>query len=235
MQITQQQRADAIQRESLQVQREVDIVQEAARRENLAAKEKESLRAEALQREKAIRDDARNRDKLFFDSNDRDKDRAMKEMARREELVRNEAEKRMILMQELAEEKRRSEIEKIHREHEREKRHEMQKEVERIRQEKVVEREHAKAKKTALKLRIAEVTAISATGNKSETVSTKLDGITPPSLEPAPTAPIVVSPQKVATPALSKVSISNIVKKLPPPDWQTFYRPCPHSSSDARL
>ena len=102
MQITQQQRADAIQRESLQVQREVDIVQEAvrekealraeaARRETLlaeekrdlraekeslraeAAKEKQNLRAEALQCEQAIRDDARNRDKLFFDSNDRDK------------------------------------------------------------------------------------------------------------------------------------------------------------------
>ena len=54
MQITQQQRADAIQRESLQVQREVDIVQEAARRETLAAQEKESLRAEAARRENLL-------------------------------------------------------------------------------------------------------------------------------------------------------------------------------------
>ena len=81
-------------------------MQEAARRENLAAQENESLRAEAARREnlaaqekEAMLSDARHREKLFLESSDRDKDRAMKEMARREELVRktalDEAEKRI--------------------------------------------------------------------------------------------------------------------------------------------
>ena len=129
--MAQQQHADAIQREHLYLQREAAMIQiaakekedlrveaaqekqnlraEAARRENLIAEEKQNLRAEALQREQAIRDDVRNRDKLFFDSNDRDKERAMKEIQRREDLARKmaleEAEKRMILMQQLADEK----------------------------------------------------------------------------------------------------------------------------------
>ena len=81
----------------------------------------------------------------------------------------------------------------------------MQQEMDRMQKEK----EHAKIKKSALKLRIAEVTATSAIENKGEAVMTKLDGLTPPSLEPASTAPIVASPQKVATPALSKVSVTN--------------------------
>ena len=58
MQITQQQRADAIQRESLQVQREVDIVQEAVR-------EKESLRAEAARRENLAAQEAARRETLL--------------------------------------------------------------------------------------------------------------------------------------------------------------------------
>ena len=57
-----------------------------------------------------MRNDARQREKLFLESNDRDKDRAMKEIQRREDLARQmaleEAEKRMNLMQQLAEEKR---------------------------------------------------------------------------------------------------------------------------------
>ena len=116
MQITQQQRMDAVQRENWQLQREIDAAHEIAReKESLrteAAKEKESLCAEALQRQQAIRDDTRNRDKLFFESNDRDKERAMKEMQRREELARktalDEAKKEMALQKELAEERQRS-------------------------------------------------------------------------------------------------------------------------------
>ena len=89
----------------------------------------------------------------------------MKEIQRREDLARKmaleEAEKRMALTQQLADEKRRLEIEKLHKEHEREKRHEAQTEIERIRQEIAAEKEHARAKKAALKLRISEVTAAS--------------------------------------------------------------------------
>ena len=95
------------------MQREVDIVQEAvrekeslraeaARRENLLAEEKQNLRVEAAKEKEALRNDARHREKLFLESNDRDKDRAMKEMARREELLRktaqDEAEKRIALI-----------------------------------------------------------------------------------------------------------------------------------------
>ena len=77
-------RAEASRRETLLVEEEQNLRAEAA-------KEKQNLRAEALQREQAIRDDARNRDKLFFDSNDRDKERAMREIQRREELARKTA------------------------------------------------------------------------------------------------------------------------------------------------
>ena len=184
MQITQQQRVDAIQRENLQVQREVDIVQEAVR-------EKEALRAEAARREnlaaqekEAMRNESRCREKLFLESNDRDKERAMKEIQRREELARktalDEADKCIALIKELADEKRRSEIE-------REKRHAMQQEIERMQKEK----EHAKAKRAALKLRVAEISAASVTETKTkevraETVTKKMDGLTPPLFQPAP-------------------------------------------------
>ena len=84
----------------------------------------------------------------------------------------------------------------------------MQKEIERMQQEK----EHAKVKGAALKSRITEISAasVTATGNRStraETVTKKVDGLTLPSFEPAPTAPlmnIVVSLPTVLEPAPSK-------------------------------
>ena len=231
LQLTTQQRSDAMQREAMAMQREAMAMQREDSLRNDALQREQLYREECSRREKLTAQMNAEREKLFVASSDKERDRnaelareerksAREDRERERQLALAEAEKQINLMKELAEEKRRNaileqecEIARIKRENS----EKLQKEREAVRA--------AQAEKVAT-MRALEIKATlgdNVTPTKAQTDrQTTLVGpssvvpLTVPSLTVSPDIPLpMATPVGPSTVALSSVLSTAVAPSVP--------------------